>query len=68
MLVEYIEHSLELHLRHLGEHPDVFDVDTLGQGQPPGFHKCRTRWRRPANRQHLSPEDMPKAKVRNRLR
>jgi hypothetical protein len=30
ILVECIEHGLELHLRHLGEHPDVFDVDTLG--------------------------------------
>ena len=39
MLVECIEHGLELHLRHLGEHPDVFDVDTLGQGQP-GFHNA----------------------------
>jgi len=26
MLVECIEHGLELHLRHLGEHPDVLDV------------------------------------------
>ena len=26
MLVECIEHGLELHLRHLGEHPDILDV------------------------------------------
>src|SRR6476659_11422279 len=26
VLVECIEHGPELHLRHLGEHPDIFDV------------------------------------------
>ena len=26
LLVEGVEHSLKLHLRHLGEHPDVPDV------------------------------------------
>jgi hypothetical protein len=26
LLIECIEHSLELHLRHLGKHPDVLDV------------------------------------------
>jgi hypothetical protein len=34
VLVECIEHGLELHVRHLGEHPDVFDVATEGSWLP----------------------------------